>query len=798
MHPLDTQNISRLSRKDLQSLYEKNDSDNDLSSTKNNNSINNKEIEGGDKKEKDNYNDKNNDDADDDELDDFSLHNLRDLKIDSPSLDSTFSKPNALKDQELASNSSSSAASTVIHNPNVKSDTNTNNLVNSISLKTLESDPELQNKLHRTIRLSNQNLINQEKNQLNNDQESTSSASSVYGDAESEFADNDNDNDNNNSNNNNSIDGIDYYQNIQDNKDNDNFDNSDAHKDEDEDDDSNSFDSVEDLTDDKLTVYIEGMLPSPPSSPPRELDPTKLYALYDFSGPDPSHLPLLKNDSVLLLNDSDSYWWLVRKVDNNRIGFAPAEILETYSERLARLNCWKNEILERGGYKGLKFEDEKKLFKTDYPMHHPLLPSNDFINESVISIENTSNVLHRKGSLKRPTLESIENATKKTVSFADINDIRESSDVEFQERDKRDNSNSTSDNDETNASEASYSVLDGYENDPSIEDNINDVNLTDKLKLKSKSKTDKSDNEPDDASISSSNSTQPLVIPKKRRNFLIKNLDEYNSSEEKITSKQKQQQKPQPAALDILKARSLSPDSSTPSSSANANSLESTPTKIAKNNITTSTCYESTDSLNKEDCVNNDIQQSPQAEIERDESSQLLSGTPQLNILKTRSINKTTNTNHNETRLASLKMLDDLLDTYPEFVNSNNASTNTSTLASASASASNTLLNLSACSRSDSNANLTSNSATTTTGEEICQGLAEGYHPESSQETHYHLDDKYHNDESEFESVSEFSKSKNSLSSFETVELHPKTALIFDPLFNQMKQLDALLDEIQK
>lgn len=80
-----------------------------------------------------------------------------------------------------------------------------------------------------------------------------------------------------------------------------------------------------------------------PSYPPKELDPGKLYALYPFQGPDPSHCQLDQDQSCILLNDQDSYWWLVKRCNDDRIGFAPAEILETFPERLARLNCWKNE-----------------------------------------------------------------------------------------------------------------------------------------------------------------------------------------------------------------------------------------------------------------------------------------------------------------------------------------------------------------------------------------------------------------------------------------------------------------------
>lgn len=80
-----------------------------------------------------------------------------------------------------------------------------------------------------------------------------------------------------------------------------------------------------------------------PLPPPRELDPDKLYALYAFNGHDSSHCQLGQDEPCILLNDQDAYWWLVKRITDGKIGFAPAEILETFPERLARLNCWKNE-----------------------------------------------------------------------------------------------------------------------------------------------------------------------------------------------------------------------------------------------------------------------------------------------------------------------------------------------------------------------------------------------------------------------------------------------------------------------
>ncbi|RKP30753.1 hypothetical protein METBISCDRAFT_27128 [Metschnikowia bicuspidata] len=105
--------------------------------------------------------------------------------------------------------------------------------------------------------------------------------------------------------------------------------------------------------------------PLPPRMPPKELDPNRLYGLFDFSSADPLHCTLLCEEPVYLVNDLDNYWWLIRKLtkaerlarnpgedfvldeEDGKIGFVPAECLETHGERLARLNCYRNEELEK-------------------------------------------------------------------------------------------------------------------------------------------------------------------------------------------------------------------------------------------------------------------------------------------------------------------------------------------------------------------------------------------------------------------------------------------------------------------
>lgn len=51
---------------------------------------------------------------------------------------------------------------------------------------------------------------------------------------------------------------------------------------------------------------------------------------------------VVKGDSLVLLDDSNSYWWLVNVLKTEEVGYIPAENIETPFERLARLNKLRN------------------------------------------------------------------------------------------------------------------------------------------------------------------------------------------------------------------------------------------------------------------------------------------------------------------------------------------------------------------------------------------------------------------------------------------------------------------------
>ncbi|KAK7680112.1 hypothetical protein QCA50_016837 [Cerrena zonata] len=175
--------------------------------------------------------------------------------------------------------------------------------------------------------------------------------------------------------------------------------------------------------------------PSPPRSPPRDLDPDKLYGLYDFSGPDPLHCSLLRDEPVVLINDSDNYWWLIKKLtkqerfelsrskhltynldddfddfddfsdsEDGKIGFVPAECLETYGERLARLNCFKNEALEKSSKEDIN--DTTLSYADDFNLGLNLSNPINFQSDDNLS-KSTVGSLKRKKSTKSVTFEDL-------------------------------------------------------------------------------------------------------------------------------------------------------------------------------------------------------------------------------------------------------------------------------------------------------------------------------------------------------------------------------------------------------
>ncbi|KAL1868507.1 protein phosphatase regulator [Diaporthe australafricana] len=73
-----------------------------------------------------------------------------------------------------------------------------------------------------------------------------------------------------------------------------------------------------------------------------DIDFELVYALHTFIATVEGQANATKGDAMVLLDDSNSYWWLVRVVKDSSIGYLPAEHIETPTERLARLNKHRN------------------------------------------------------------------------------------------------------------------------------------------------------------------------------------------------------------------------------------------------------------------------------------------------------------------------------------------------------------------------------------------------------------------------------------------------------------------------
>ncbi|CAO1630787.1 unnamed protein product [Parajaminaea phylloscopi] len=83
-------------------------------------------------------------------------------------------------------------------------------------------------------------------------------------------------------------------------------------------------------------------LSSSPSIPDENIDFELVYALHTFVATVEGQATVNKGNSLTLLDDSNSYWWLVRVLRTSEVGYIPAENIETPFERLARLNKHRN------------------------------------------------------------------------------------------------------------------------------------------------------------------------------------------------------------------------------------------------------------------------------------------------------------------------------------------------------------------------------------------------------------------------------------------------------------------------
>ncbi|KAI9480335.1 MAG: hypothetical protein EXX96DRAFT_177040 [Benjaminiella poitrasii] len=90
---------------------------------------------------------------------------------------------------------------------------------------------------------------------------------------------------------------------------------------------------------------------SSPSIPDENINFDLVYTLHSFEATVDGQATVKKGDALTLLDDSNSYWWLIRDLKTSEVGYIPAENIETPFERLARLNKHRNiTSLEQASY----------------------------------------------------------------------------------------------------------------------------------------------------------------------------------------------------------------------------------------------------------------------------------------------------------------------------------------------------------------------------------------------------------------------------------------------------------------
>ncbi|KAL2312350.1 Tip elongation aberrant protein Tea4 [Schizosaccharomyces pombe] len=109
-----------------------------------------------------------------------------------------------------------------------------------------------------------------------------------------------------------------------------------------EDDEFRSEDEDDFMDEEEEYALYEAELSSSPSIHEEVIDCNFVHAIRGFEATVEGQVDATKGDMMILLDDSNSYWWLVKMCKNLAIGYLPAEYIETPSERLARLNKYKN------------------------------------------------------------------------------------------------------------------------------------------------------------------------------------------------------------------------------------------------------------------------------------------------------------------------------------------------------------------------------------------------------------------------------------------------------------------------
>ncbi|KAK4517835.1 bud emergence protein 1 [Mucor velutinosus] len=101
-------------------------------------------------------------------------------------------------------------------------------------------------------------------------------------------------------------------------------------------------DEDDDSEEDELMIEDASSMSSSPSIPDENINFDLVYALHTFVATVEGQASVVKGDALILMEDTNIYWWLVEVLKTREVGYIPAENIETPYERLARLNKHRN------------------------------------------------------------------------------------------------------------------------------------------------------------------------------------------------------------------------------------------------------------------------------------------------------------------------------------------------------------------------------------------------------------------------------------------------------------------------
>lgn len=80
--------------------------------------------------------------------------------------------------------------------------------------------------------------------------------------------------------------------------------------------------------DDELMIEDASSMSSSPSIPDENINFDLVYALHTFVATVEGQASVVKGDALILMEDTNIYWWLVEVLKTREVGYIPAENIE--------------------------------------------------------------------------------------------------------------------------------------------------------------------------------------------------------------------------------------------------------------------------------------------------------------------------------------------------------------------------------------------------------------------------------------------------------------------------------------